>query len=497
MNSQSKLHSVSRRRRYIFLAMELLALLACVPFGTPTPTAQPPPPTVTPEGTQPAAPAGGATPGTQLVTPPPGGQPVAPVEEGGSVEPPVATLPPPPPPAEPPPQSFAVCYEGACPGSTIDYLIVTRPLFVEALTPFINWKSDQGFRVGVVTVEWLAGEYSGRHLAERMKTGMHDLRKKAAGGGTLYVLLVGDTEVKIADFSIQALMASYDLNIDWNVPTGFYRRIHNDPPDTILPSDAYFVEDRDWDPGNTGLNPVPDQSQGQGSFEATLYLGRWSVRDPSEIGPIFEKTRNASPADKILFATDDEFTGGNYCTSWPPTGYSGPNNYASCYLNTEVVESRLFGGNAPWLTTESLIVDVTDPDQTDYLIQTFLNYQGAINANFHGFYYYLDLSKAGAGCCKPEDLQFQTLFPLLTLSSCDVGALYTGSRDTIIETILKHPSGPAVVAQPGHDEYHYYEYLLQGRSVGQAFWQAGSHYVYWLNPIVLFGDPSLTVLRAP
>jgi hypothetical protein len=368
-------------------------------------------------------------------------------------------------------------------------------MFVEALTPFINWKTDQGFRVGVVTAEWLVGEYPGRHLSESMKIGMHDIRRNAAGGGTLYVLLVGDTEVAYADFSIQAMMASYDLNVEWNVPTGFYRRMYNDPPEEILPSDAYFVEDRDWDPDDTGLNPVPDQSQGQGRFDATLYLGRWSVRDPSEIGPIVEKTRIAWPADKILFASSDEFAGDNSCTSWPPTSYTGANNYVSCYVNTDIVQSRLLGGNAPWLTTDSLIVDITDPGQTEYLMETFLNYQGAVHGNFHGFYYGISMSSVGDGCCGSTDLQFQTVFPLLTLSSCNVAAFYTGSQDTLIETILKYPSGPAVVAQPGHNFYHYYEYLLQGQSVGQAFWRAGSDYVFWLNPIVLFGDPSLYVLQ--
>jgi hypothetical protein len=303
--------------------------------------------------------------------------------------------------------------------------------------------------------------------------------------------------VAYADFSIQALMESYNLNIEWNVPTGFYRRIQNDPPEEILPSDAYFVEDRDWDPDNTGLNPVPDQAQGQGRFDATLYLGRWSVRDPSEIAPIFEKTRSVWPADRILFAGSDEFTGGSSCTSWPPTGYTGSNNYVSCYVNTEIVQNRLFGGNAPWLTTDNLIVDVTDAGQTEHLIEAFLNYPGAVHGDFHGFYYGISLSSVGDGCCGSADLQFQTVFPVLTLSSCNVAAFYTGSQDTIIETVLKYPSGPAVVAQPGHNFYHYYEYLLQGRSVGEAFWQAGSHYVFWLNPITLFGDPSLTVLQSP
>ncbi|MFN2232442.1 MAG: C25 family cysteine peptidase [Anaerolineae bacterium] len=489
MTDQSESCAIFRKQRYVALAaVLLLALLACGPFGTPSPTLRPPPDTVTPQGTQPAAPVGRVTP-EALPT-----QPPAPTEEGG-IAPTVPTSPPLP--TEPSVHSFAVCYQDSCLGSTIDYLVVTRPLFVEALTPFINWKSDQGYRVGVVTVDWLAGTYSGRHLAEQMKVGMHDLRQKAAGGGTLYVLLVGDTQVAYDDFSIHAMMASYDLSIDWNVPTGFYRRIYNDPPDTILPSDAYYVEDRDWDPGNTGLNPVPDQSLGQGRFDATLYLGRWSVRDPSEIAPIFAKTRDASPADRILFATDEEFTGGSSCTSWPPTGYTGPNNYASCYVNTEIAQSRLFGSNAPWLVTDSLVVDLTDPSQTEHLIETFLSYPGAVHGSFHGFYYGISLSNVGDGCCGSADLQFRTRFPLLTLSSCSVAAFYTGSQDTIIETVLKYPEGPAVVAQPGHDEYHYYEYLLQGYPVGQAFWRAGSHYAFWMNPIVLFGDPSLTVLQTP
>jgi hypothetical protein len=196
MINQSGSRPIYRKQRHIALAVVLLTLLACGPFGTPAPTLRPPPPTATPEGTQPAAPVDGATPETQPTTLPPGEQPAAPTE-GSGVAPPATTSPAP---AEPPAQSFAVCYEDACLGSTIDYLIVTRPLFIEALTPFINWKSDQGYRVGVVTVEWLAGAYSGRHLAEQMKTGMHDLRQKAAGGGTLYVLLVGDTQVAYADF---------------------------------------------------------------------------------------------------------------------------------------------------------------------------------------------------------------------------------------------------------------------------------------------------------
>jgi hypothetical protein len=194
-----------------------------------------------------------------------------------------------------------VCRDETClqEGMVMDYLVVTRPLFEAALIPFINWKTEQGFHVGLATVDWLDSAYLRRHLAEKMKAGMHDMRKRT---GVVYVLLVGDTAIPTEDFRVEAVLYSYKLTTKYNVPTGFYRKTNDDLPGEVLPSDAYFVEDRDWDPENTGLNPRPDDMEsGEGTLQADLYLGRWSVRKPVDIAPIFEKTKQAGIAAQIFF----------------------------------------------------------------------------------------------------------------------------------------------------------------------------------------------------
>ncbi len=197
----------------------------------------------------------------------------------------------------------------------MDYLIVTRPLFEAALIPFINWKAEQGFQVGLATVDWLDSTYPGRHLAEKMKTGMHDLRKRT---GVIYVLLVGDTAIPADDFRVEFVLYSYKLSTKYNVPTGFYRRVDADPPGEVLPSDAYFVEDRDWDPENTGLNPRPDDMEsGEGTLQADLYLGRWSVRKPEDIAPIFEKTKQAGLVTQIFFSADQTIYNGETTNCTP------------------------------------------------------------------------------------------------------------------------------------------------------------------------------------
>jgi len=90
--------------------------------------------------------------------------------------------------------SLVICQDETCmeDGLSLSYLVVTRPLFINALTPFINWKSEQGYRVGLVTVDWLSQHFPARHLAESMKTGMHTLRQQT---GVQYVLLLTFIEV--------------------------------------------------------------------------------------------------------------------------------------------------------------------------------------------------------------------------------------------------------------------------------------------------------------
>lgn len=368
-------------------------------------------------------------------------------------------------------------------GQVLSYLIVTRPIFLEALIPFVNWKSGVGYRVGVVTVEWLAQRFPARHLAESMKTGMHTLRLRT---GVQYVLLVGDTEIESGNFDISAVQASYSLTSPWNVPTGF-NRYKNDPPGEVLPGDAYFVEDRDWDPDNTGLNVVPGQDEnGLGYLDATLYLGRWSVRTPEEIGPIFAKTQRFSPTNKIFFTRMDEgyiFPLEEVLRSCPELPF--PEWY--CY-EYEYARQRLYEQNAPWLVTESLVVDVNDAQQGSHLKERLSGFDGVILESYHGSYTFIEMPNS-------EVLASHDYRMLVTIS-CYVAAFYSGSTDTFAESILKGSSGPAIVAQPLND-YLFLKNLRDGQSVGQAFWRS-ENLLYTIGGVaLLLGDPSLQVMPHP
>ncbi len=385
-----------------------------------------------------------------------------------------------------------VCVDEACiEGATFDYLIVTRPLFVEALAPFINWKTANGFRVGLVTVEWLDASFEGRHMAERIKTGMHALRKSA---GVVYVLLVGDTAIRDWEFDVQYTLASYKLSPDWNVPTGFYRRIETDPARDVLPSDAYFVEDKDWDPQNTGLNPIGDQSSGQGTFEATLFLGRWMVRSPEQIGPIFNKTKAVVPASSIFFSADNTLSDGVNapCQSgFPPPRYQ----YFSCYLDMEVsARQNIFEDHTPWLATESMFTDISDPGEVSAFREKFFNFEGVVVFSYHGEIDCWVLEKDV--CTGIEATDFKTVFPLLVTQSCTISAFYVEGTPSLSELLFQHPTGPAIVVEPPNP-YLFLQYLAEGQPVGKALWSGASTYVYFPNPITLFGDPSLVVLQPP
>lgn len=389
--------------------------------------------------------------------------------------------------------SKLTCFNETClaRSSKINYLIVTRPLFLDALITFVNWKADNNFSVGVVTVDWLADNFQGRHLAEQVKAGIHHLRREAGIGGSLYVLLVGDTEIELQNFNVSAVMASYNLSQPWNVPTGFYRRIHTDPPNEVLPSDAYYVEDRDWDPQNTGLNPVPEES-GQGKWVNDIFIGRWSVRTPDEVARITQKTLAVRPTTKILFAEDKESYTPSRCI-YPPNSYTGERAYAACYLNSEEIRNRVLGQYAPWIQMETLFVDPQDNAQVDAFEAKLFNYDGAVSTVFHGNYDCLYVRKGN--CWQINEMPFKSTFSLFDSSSCSIGAFYAGTADTLAESILKHPNGPAVVTQAGHNQFHFFEHLKFGMPVGVAFWDAGREYVYWLNPILLLGDPSLIIFE--
>ena len=90
--------------------------------------------------------------------------------------------------------------------------------------------------------------------------------------------------------------------------------------------------------------------------------------------------------------------------------------------------------------------------------------------------------------------------PVLTGTPLDIQAClvanFTHPSHSFMELILLAPSGPAIVSQSPNPVLFFRD-LRDGKTVGEAFWSEGSVWVYWPNPILLLGDPSVQVLVTP
>jgi len=383
------------------------------------------------------------------------------------------------------------CRDDGCLATSFDYLVVTRPMFVDALQAFATWKTAAGHTVGLVTVDWLAATYAGDHLAEQVKTGLHDL---AGRSGLRWVLLVGDTEMTAWDFSIESVLRSYDLDEPWSVPTGYYRRIASDPPGDVLPSDAYFVEDRDWDVTADGLNARPDDlDSGEGTLHATVFLGRWPVRTADQVRALTDKTMAATPADRVLFTADASLTDGTTtsCSSWPP----GPFQEFFCSLDSMVTARTVFfEAAAPHLVTDSRFPSLDDTTSDDEALAELLSYSGAVVASYHGNYQCWGLLEGQ--CLGADRVVFEGVIPLLEAEACLIGTFYFDAGESLAESMLLSPTGPAVFTQAPNPA-RFLEALRHGTPVGEAFWATAGDYLYWPNPITILGDPSLVVVAGP
>jgi hypothetical protein len=356
--------------------------------------------------------------------------------------------------------------------------------------PFIEWKTKKGFYVGLVTVEWLNATYPGRHLAEKMKIGFHALRRHP---DSFYILLVGDTEIGPELVPVDDVLDSYTLLEDYNVPTGYYRRVNSDPDKVVKPSDAYFVEERDWDPGGTTLNPRPDNMEtGDGKLNADVYLGRWPVRYPSEVTNLTVKTMAVTISNHIFFSSDRALSDGvtTICPSWPPP----PNYEFHCYIDPMVTaRHRFFELHAPHIITESMFVDLDDPAESSRFLRRFLTNQDVMVINYHGHYACLMIQ---SDCVAGSRIRFKYVFPLLEGESCLIGTFYYDGGASVSESILLSKTGPAIFTQSPNPTLFLRD-LRDGKSVGEAFWGTASTYLYWPNPIIFLGDPSLVVFSGP
>lgn len=160
------------------------------------------------------------------------------------------------------------------------YLIITRPMFVDGLSDFIQAKTTQGENVTVMTVEEIMTNYEGRDVPEQIRNYLIDV--KVGSPRAQYLLLVGSpTET---NFGLQTVT---ELSKPWEIPIRYVDYVADyNHPKQLIPTDQYYASlNNNWDINSTDwiLNF---------NFRADLYVGRVPVKSVSDLDNWMTKTLN-------------------------------------------------------------------------------------------------------------------------------------------------------------------------------------------------------------
>jgi hypothetical protein len=152
--------------------------------------------------------------------------------------------------------------DAAASGEIAHYVIITSPAFVPSFQPLVDLKARCGMRSRIVDTAWIAANYSGADLQEKIR---NFVRFAYENWQTTYVLLGGDNEV---------------------IPhRGFYVKVGM-TVDADIPSDLYYsCLDGNW-------NKDADQYFGEPGEEDLLsevIVGRLPVDSPVEIANAINK----------------------------------------------------------------------------------------------------------------------------------------------------------------------------------------------------------------
>lgn len=384
----------------------------------------------------------------------------------------------------------ASCLNQECQDRNLNFLIITRPLFLDSLQEFIQWKYEEfNFKVGILTLEYISENYEGEDLGIKIRKAIHSIKED---NGAEYVLLIGDTFIPFQDwgYNEEDILSSYSLEEPWNLPTMYYDRKGTEKTD-LLPSDLPYTTPYSWlDP------PIVNPSSHELNFVAEVQVGRWPIRTTDELDRVIEKTINIKPIEKVLLMGDTSVVGDpnipvhEGCRSWPPHEFYE----FFCYLDIFwAVRTRLLEGRIDY---NLVLANVSDKEEAtnaqNIIFSTAPN--TALSEQFHGnawgLYFGPHINRLTA-----ENIDmFQHAFPLMEAFSCMIGAFYYSEQDSYAEVLVKNNKGPAVFVQ-APNPYYFYENLLEGKTVGESFYSGTDVYVFGENPYFLFGDPSLTLMQ--
>ena len=161
-------------------------------------------------------------------------------------------------------------------GARIDYLVVTDEALAAEFAPLVDYRRERGLRAELRTKEWIAGNYPGRDLPEKIRNMAHDYFENR---GLSYLLLAGDTAV---------------------VPCRRIRVVVGEETADI-PTDLYYGDfDYSWDSDGDGVfGELPEDTI---DMYADVFVGRASVDDVSQARNFVSKveTYERNPATDYI-----------------------------------------------------------------------------------------------------------------------------------------------------------------------------------------------------
>lgn len=140
-----------------------------------------------------------------------------------------------------------------------EYLIITSDSLASAFNRLANWKNRKGVRSKVMTTNFIASNYPGSTMQEKIKTAIKDYHN-GTYNGLKYVLLGGDST---------------------NVPTLYtrvYMMVGDVVEDDLPPIDYYYscLSDLNWDKNNNGIYGEPADSV---DINPSVYVTRLPVNN--------------------------------------------------------------------------------------------------------------------------------------------------------------------------------------------------------------------------
>lgn len=128
--------------------------------------------------------------------------------------------------------------------SSIDYVIITNNELSDSFIPFVEWKIKKGLNTKVVTTNWIAENYSGIDLPEKIRK---FIKNAYQNWGTIWFLLGGDTNIVPVRYA-------------WISHFNHSQLVTLQPKGTFIPTDMYYAcLDGNW-------NADGDATFGEGSW---------------------------------------------------------------------------------------------------------------------------------------------------------------------------------------------------------------------------------------